>query len=83
METFNAIMKALIFIVMTGAAAIAMFVAACYFILGSKGEEDRFAIIMIFGVPSALSSVIALWGMINIIYYWLFSVQLLPVHYCD
>ena len=41
METFNAIMKALIFIVMTGAAAIAMFVAACYFILGSKGEEDR------------------------------------------
>lgn len=49
METFNAIMKALIFIVMTGAAAIAMFVAACYFILGSKGEEDRFAIIMIFG----------------------------------
>lgn len=27
METFNAIMKALIFIVMTGAAAIAMFVA--------------------------------------------------------
>lgn len=31
METFNAIMKALIFIVMTGAAAIAMFVAACYF----------------------------------------------------
>jgi len=64
-------MKALIFIVMTGAAAIAMFVAACYFILGSKGEEDRFAIIMIFGVPSALSSVIALWGMINVIYYWL------------
>lgn len=43
METFNAIMKALIFIVMTGAAAIAMFVAACYFILGSttptKGEK--------------------------------------------
>lgn len=71
METFNAIMKALIFIVMTGAAAIAMFVAACYFILGSKGEEDRFAIIMIFGVPSALSGVIALWGMINVIYYWL------------
>lgn len=71
METFNAIMKALIFIVMTGAAAIAMFVAACYFILGSKGEEDRFAIIMIFGVPSALSSIIALWGMINVIYYWL------------
>lgn len=64
-------MKALIFIAMTGAAAIAMFVAACYFILGSKGEEDRFAIIMIFGVPSALSSVIALWGMINVIYYWL------------
>lgn len=64
-------MKALVFIVMTGAAAIAMFVAACYFILGSKGEEDRFAIIMIFGVPSALSSVIALWGMINVIYYWL------------
>ena len=64
-------MKALIFIVMTGVAAIAMFVAACYFILGSKGEEDRFAIIMIFGIPSALSSVIALWGMINIIYYWL------------
>ena len=64
-------MKALIFIVMTGAAAIAMFVAACYFILGSKGEEDRFAIIMIFGVPSALVSVIALWGMINVIYYWL------------
>lgn len=64
-------MKALVFIVMTGAAAIAMFVAACYFILGSKGEEDRFAIIMIFGVPSALSCVIALWGMINIIYYWL------------
>ena len=56
---------------MTGVAAIAMFVAACYFILGSKGEEDRFAIIMIFGIPSALSSVIALWGMINIIYYWL------------
>lgn len=71
METFNAIMKALIFIVMTGAAAIAMFVAACYLILGSKGEEDRFAIIMIFGVPSALSGVIALWGMINVIYYWL------------
>lgn len=64
-------MKALIFIVLTGAAAIAMFVAACYFILGSKGEEDRFAIIMIFGVPSALSSLIALWGMINVIYYWL------------
>ena len=64
-------MKALVFIVITGAAAIAMFVAACYFILGSKGEEDRFAIIMIFGVPSALSCVIALWGMINIIYYWL------------
>lgn len=64
-------MKALVFIVMTGAAAIAMFVAACYFILGSKGEDDRFAIIMIFGVPSALSCIIALWGMINIIYYWL------------
>lgn len=29
------------------------------------------AIIMIFGVPSALSGVIALWGMINVIYYWL------------
>lgn len=64
-------MQALVFIVMTGAAAIAMFVAACYFILGSKGEEDRFAIIMIFGVPSALSCVIALWGIINVIYYWL------------
>lgn len=71
METFNAIMRALIFIVLTGAAAIAMFVAACYFILGSKGEDDRFAIIMIFGVPSAVAGVIALWGMINVIYYWL------------
>lgn len=71
METFNAIMKALIFIVMTGAAAIAMFVAACYFILGSKGEEDRFAIIIIYAVPSAVAGVIALWGMINVIYYWL------------
>jgi hypothetical protein len=71
METFNAVMMALILIVLTGTAAIAMFVAACYFILGSKGEEDRFAIIMIFGVPSAVAGVIALWGMINVIYYWL------------
>lgn len=39
METFNAIMKALIFIVMTGAAAIAMFVAACYFILGRNTQK--------------------------------------------
>lgn len=71
METFNAVMMALILIALTGTAAIAMFVAACYFILGSKGEEDRFAIIIIFGVPSAVAGVIALWGMINIIYYWL------------
>lgn len=71
METFNAVMMALILIALTGTAAIAMFVAACYFILGSKGEEDRFAIIMIFGVPSAVAGVIALWGMINVIYYWL------------
>lgn len=71
METFNAVMKALIFIALTGTAAVGMFAGAGYFWFNSKGEEDRLAIIIIFAVPSAVAGVIALWGMINVIYYWL------------
>lgn len=71
METFNAVMMALILIVLMGTAAVGMFAAAGFFWFGSKGDDDRLAIIIIYAVPSALSSVIALWGMINVIYYWL------------
>ena len=71
METFNAVMMALILIVITGTAAVGMFAGAGYFWFGSKGDNDRLAIIIIFAVPSAVAGVIALWGMINVIYYWL------------
>lgn len=48
METFNAVMRALVFIVLTGTATVG-----------------------IYAVPSAVAGVISLWGMINVIYYWL------------
>ena len=71
METFNAVMRALIFIVLTGTATVGMFAGAGFFWFGSKGDDDRLAIIIIYAVPSAVAGVISLWGMINVIYYWL------------
>lgn len=41
METFNAVMRALIFIVLTGTAAVGMFAGAGFFWFGSKGDYDH------------------------------------------
>ena len=71
METFNAVMMALILIVPMGTATVGMFAAAGFFWFDSKGDDDRLAAIIIYAMPSAVAGVIALWGMINVIYYWL------------
>ena len=68
METFNTIVICVILIVILGTATVAMFAAGYYF---WKCPQDRLAVIIIYAIPSFVAGVIALWGMINVIYYWL------------
>lgn len=68
MKTFNTIVICVILIVILGTATVAMFAAGCYF---WKCPQDRLAVIIIYAIPSFVAGVIALWGMINVIYYWL------------
>ena len=68
METFNAIVVLVILITILGTITVGMFTAGCYFCMC---PQDRLAVILIYAIPSFVAGVIALWGMINVIYYWL------------
>lgn len=68
METFNAILVAVILIVILGTVTVGIFAASIYF---WRCPQDRLAVIIIYAIPSFVAGMISLVALVNVIYYLL------------